>query len=36
MAPGGVPAGHHETIAFEIEDSLGATTSAELQVDIIV
>jgi hypothetical protein len=36
MAPGGVPAGHHETIAFEIEDSLGAITSAELQVDIIV
>jgi len=35
MAPGGVPPGHHETIAFEIVDNLGATTSAELEVAII-
>jgi len=35
MAPGGIPPGGHETIAFEIEDNLGAVTSAELQIDIL-
>ena len=35
MAPNGVPPGGHETIAFEIVDNLGATTSAELEVAII-
>jgi hypothetical protein len=35
MAPGGIPPGGHESIAFEIEDTFGAVTSAELQIDII-
>jgi hypothetical protein len=34
-APERFPPGHHETIAFEITDDLGLSTTAELQIDII-
>lgn len=36
IAPNGVPPAGHDTIAFEIVDNFGVTTSAELQIDIII